>query len=119
MSFRCLLVDDSEEFLASAVRLLESLGFVIVATASNSSDAMRKVIELTPDIAFVDIELGTQDGIALAEELQGLSSSLRVILISAYDRDDMRDLISDSAAIGFLPKSDLGADSIRTLLERA
>jgi DNA-binding NarL/FixJ family response regulator len=113
------LVDDSEEFLASAVRLLESLGFVIVATASNSSDAMRKVIELTPDIAFVDIELGTEDGIALAEELQGLSSSLRVILISAYDRDDMRDLISDSAAIGFLPKSDLGADSIRTLLERA
>ena len=70
-------------------------------------------------MAFVDIELADEDGIAVAQELASRSPSTRVVLISAYERDDLHGLISDSAAVGFLPKSDLGADAIKSLLESA
>jgi hypothetical protein len=37
-------------------------------------------------------------------------------LISSYDRDDLSDLIAHSPAVGFLPKSELGAAAIERLL---
>src|SRR5262245_29495055 len=112
-----MLVDDSEAFLASAARLLESQGFEVVAVATSGREALELAAELEPDVAFVDVELADEDGIALAEELDSRSPWTKVVLISAYERDDMRSLISDSAAVGFLPKSDLGADAIRSLLD--
>jgi CheY-like chemotaxis protein len=38
---RALLVDDNDEFLASAGRLLESQGIEVVGYAKNGSEALR------------------------------------------------------------------------------
>jgi DNA-binding NarL/FixJ family response regulator len=116
VKLRCLLVDDNEDFLASAGRLLESQGFEILGYATSAAQAIDLVRSLAPDIALVDIELAEDDGIALAGTLEAMSPATRVVLISAYERDDLNELIADSPAIGFLPKSDLGADAITELL---
>jgi DNA-binding NarL/FixJ family response regulator len=116
VKLRCLLVDDNEDFLASAGRLLESQGFEIVGYATSAAEAIDLVGSLEPDIALVDIELAEDDGIALAITLEASAPATRVVLISAYERDDLTELIADSPAIGFLPKSDLGADAITELL---
>ena len=116
VTLRCLIVDDSEEFLASAVRLLESQGIAIVGIATSGKEALELAEALAPDLALVDIELADEDGIALAQELEGGPTSTPVVLISAYERDDLSELISDSRAVGFLPKSSLGAPAIALLL---
>jgi two-component system nitrate/nitrite response regulator NarL len=116
VSLRCLLVDDSEEFLASATRLLESQGVDIVGHATSGVEALALAAALKPDLVLVDIELADEDGIALAQELDASMTATRVVLISAYEREDLRDLISDSPAVGFLPKRDLGVDAIAGLL---
>jgi DNA-binding NarL/FixJ family response regulator len=113
---RSLIVDDSEAFLASARRLLESHGMEIVGTATSGAEALDLAAALSPDLALVDVELGEEDGVALAEELRSRSPALRVVLISTYSSDDMRDVISTSSAVGFLPKSRLSGDAVRTLL---
>ena len=40
-----------------------------------------------------------------------------VILISTHAEDDLADLIAESPAIGFLPKSELSAAAIRGMLQ--
>jgi len=114
---RSLIVDDSEPFLASARRLLESQGVEIVGTATNSLDALELAVELSPDLALVDVELGEEDGLDLAGELRSRSPVTQVVLISTYGRDEMQDLIATSAAVGFLPKSGLSGDAVRALLD--
>lgn len=113
---RCLLVDDSPEFLASAARLLESQGIRVVGRATSSGEALELVGKLKPNLALVDIELGDEDGIALAQQLEAHAPSVRVLLISAHDPADVIELVAESRAVGFLPKSALGADAIAALL---
>jgi DNA-binding NarL/FixJ family response regulator len=116
VTVRCLLVDDSEEFLASASRLLDSQGVEIVGRASTGHQALRLAAALEPEVALVDIELAGEDGIALTEKLDARAPSTCVVLISTYERDDLADLILDSPAVGFLPKSAPGAAAIAGLL---
>ena len=113
---RCLIVDDSDEFVASASRLLGSQGVDVVACASSGDSALRLVRTLAPDVALVDIELGNEDGIVLSHELAAHAPATQIVLISSYLRDDLGDLIAQSPAAGFLPKTDLGADAIARLL---
>jgi DNA-binding NarL/FixJ family response regulator len=113
---RCLLVDDSEEFLASAARLLESQGVEVVGCATRSAAALDLAASLEPDVALVDIELADEDGIVLAQELAAKAPSTRIVLISAYDRDELSDVISGSPVAGYLPKADLGLKGITRLL---
>ena len=117
MKLRSLIVDDSETFIESARRLLESQGVEIVATATNGADALDLVATLSPDLALVDVELGEEDGLTLAGELRSRSPATRVVLISTYGSDEMQDLISSSSAVGFLPKSRLSGDAVRALLD--
>jgi DNA-binding NarL/FixJ family response regulator len=119
MRLRCVLVDDSKDFLASAAQLLESQGVDVVGVASTTAEALRLTEKFEPEVALVDIELDQEDGIELAELLAARTPSTRVVLISSYERDDLSDLISDSPAIGFLPKPVLSASAIDSLLRRS
>jgi DNA-binding NarL/FixJ family response regulator len=118
MRLRSLIVDDSKTFLASARRLLESQGVEIVGTATSGAEALDLAGMLSPDLALVDVELGEEDGFALAGALRSRSPATRVILISTYGSDAMQDLISTSSAIAFLPKGRLSGDAVRALLNR-
>ena len=117
MQLRSLIVDDSATFLTSASRLLESQGLEIVGTATSSVDALQLAAAFSPDLALVDVELGQEDGLALATELRSRSPEIRVIMISSYDRDEMQDLVAATSAVGFLPKSSLSGDAVRAFLD--
>jgi two-component system, NarL family, nitrate/nitrite response regulator NarL len=116
VKLRSLIVDDSEAFLASARRLLESQGVEIVGTATSGAEALDLAAALAPDLALVDVELGEEDGVSLAGELRSHSPAMRVVLISTYGSDELQDLVSKSAAVGFLPKSRLSGDAVRAVL---
>ena len=116
MRVRCLIVDDSEEFIASATRLLGSQGLDVIGCASSSAGALRLARSLSPDVVLVDIELGEEDGIALSHVLAEREPSTRVVLISSYDQQELGDEIERSPAVGFLPKTNLGATAITRLL---
>ena len=116
MNTRCLLVDDNEDFLASATRLLESQGLDVVGRARSSAEALDLVERLTPYVALVDIELAEEDGITLSHQLHARAPGTRIVLISAYEREDLADLLGGSSAAGFVPKRILGADAIAAVL---
>jgi ActR/RegA family two-component response regulator len=112
---RCLLVDDSDEFLRSAARLLESSGFEIVGLAHTSAEALELAAAHEPDLALVDVELGSEDGMVLADKLAALAPSTRIILSSSYD-EVLGDAIASGSAVAFVPKSRLTPAVIAALL---
>ena len=114
----CLIVDDSPEFLEAARQLLADDGVAVVGVASTSDQAVDEALALAPDVALVDIELGTESGFDVAQRLGGLPhGALPVVLISAESGTELSELVDASGALGFVSKTDLSGDAIRNLLD--
>ena len=125
MPLRCLLVDDNDAFLEAARVLLEREGMQVAGVASNIAGALRQARALRPDVILVDIGLGEESGFDLARLLaadgqdgQRAGVHADVILISAQAETDYTDMIAESPAAGFLPKSELSAQRINQILNR-
>lgn len=115
---RCMIVDDSPYFLNAARCLLEGEGIMVVGVASDSAQALQQATQLRPDIALVDIDLGSESGLELADRLRHETgpSPPPVILISSHAEDEYADLIVASRALGFLAKTALSSGAIHDLL---
>ena len=118
MALSCVIVDDNRVFLRAAQDLLESGGISVVGLASTGTEARRQCRVLRPDVALVDIDLGGESGFDVARELAGGQADQppQVILISAHAGQDYAGLVAASPALGFLPKPDLSAAGIRSIL---
>jgi CheY-like chemotaxis protein len=118
MPLRCLVVDDSPALLESLRSLLEREGLTVVATAARIADAIREVEHERPDVALVDIDLGSESGFDLVEEItrDHADACPATILISAHAESDFADLIAASPALGFLSKSELTAAGVMRLM---
>jgi two-component system, NarL family, nitrate/nitrite response regulator NarL len=116
---RVLIVDDNERFLHTAGAFLEREGLHVVGMASTSTEAFQRAEELSPDLLLVDIKLGSESGFELTRRLleDGRSKEPAVILISTHSEADFVDLIAESQAAGFVPKSELSAEAIRRILD--
>jgi DNA-binding NarL/FixJ family response regulator len=121
MPIRFLVVDDSRSFLEAARRLLEREGLTIAGVASSCSEALQEARALRPDVVLVDISLGEESGFDVARRLveDSRAGGPTVILISTHSEADFADLIAESPAAGFLPKSELSASAIRRMLEES
>jgi DNA-binding NarL/FixJ family response regulator len=113
---RCLIVDDNASFLEAATSVLRQDGITVVGTARTIEQALRQADELRPDAVLVDVMLGGESGFDLARRLADAGSSATVILISTHDEADLAELIDETPAAGFVPKSQLSAAAVRGLL---
>jgi DNA-binding NarL/FixJ family response regulator len=114
-----LVVDDSAVFLDAARTLLEREGLSVVGVASTEAGAIREAERLRPDVVLVDIMLGGESGFEVARSLIDRTaepSPVVVILISTQTEADFDELIAESPAAGFVPKSKLSAHAILRFL---
>jgi DNA-binding NarL/FixJ family response regulator len=118
MTLRCVIVDDSDAFVAAARSLLERQGMTVLGTTATGADAVRLAAELRPDLMLVDIDLGAESGFDVARLLAGAAAP-PVILISTYAEEDYADLIAGSPVVGFIPKATLSAAAVARMLDGA
>jgi DNA-binding NarL/FixJ family response regulator len=116
MCRRCLIVDDNPGYLSEARSLLQRQGMCVVGVASNGGDALAIAASDRPDLALVDVDLGAESGLDVARALAMSDEPVPVILISAYAEKDLRELLDESPAVGFLPKSVVSRTAIDDLL---
>jgi DNA-binding NarL/FixJ family response regulator len=119
MPIRALIVDDNHSFLEAARELLEREGLTVAGVALNGAEAVQQAERLRPNLVLVDISLGEESGIDLAQRLMedGLVDGATVVLISTRSADEVVDLIAESPAAGFLPKAELSASAIREIVD--
>ncbi len=80
---RILVVDDEANIRKTLSLCLESEGHEVVCV-SNARDARSEISRSSFDIAFIDLRLGTDDGMELIPVLLSLSPWTKVIVITAY-----------------------------------
>jgi DNA-binding NarL/FixJ family response regulator len=117
MPLQCIIVDDYQPFLKVARVALERQGMAVVGVATSGTEALSLARDLSPDVALVDISLGSESGFDVARQIDPFVGS--VILISSidhYEDDDYAELIAASPAVGFLSKATLSADAISRLV---
>lgn len=116
MCRRCLIVDDNPIYLSEARDLLQRQGMRVVGVASNSGDALAIAASDRPEVVLVDVDLGAESGLDVARALAMSDERVPVILISAYAEKDLRELLDESPAVGFIPKSVVSRTAIEELL---
>ena len=69
-SIRVLVVDDSAFMRHSIERILNHTpGVVVVGTATDGVDAVKRALELRPDVITMDVEMPRMDGVAAVAEI--------------------------------------------------
>jgi DNA-binding NarL/FixJ family response regulator len=111
-----LLVDDHEDFRASARSLLDAEGFSVVAEAVDGPSALAEANRVRPSIVLLDIQLPGLDGFAVAERLAAGSSPPAVVLISGRERSSFGGRVERAAARGFIEKSRLSGAALAALV---
>ena len=87
MKYQVLLVDDEKIYLDYLQKMInwESMDCEICGCAQNGEEAIQMVEEKTPDIVFMDINMSQMDGLDACEVLQDRKSSVKVIIMTAYN----------------------------------
>ncbi|MBI5493924.1 MAG: sigma-54-dependent Fis family transcriptional regulator [Deltaproteobacteria bacterium] len=80
---RVLIIDDEKNIRTTLAVCLESLGCV-VGQASNGAEALQQVQRDVFDLAFLDLRLGAEDGLALLGPLLAERPGMQVVIITAY-----------------------------------
>ncbi|MBB3931268.1 two-component system response regulator RegA [Kaistia hirudinis] len=78
-----LIVDDDKAFLQRLARAMESRGF-IVETADSVAEGMRKVEQLPPAFAVVDMRLEDGNGLDVIEAIRSRRPESRMVVLTGY-----------------------------------
>ncbi len=103
---RVLVVDDSEIVLDMARQALEEGGFEVV-TATSAMEANEYVFcENKPALIIMDVMLPMLDGDKKAKMLKEneLTREIPILLLSSKPENELRWLVQESGADGFLRK---------------
>lgn len=116
--FTILVVDDNTRYLNQIRRMLERVcQRAILYEADSILGAQRLSEKIQPELAFVDVVLGDEDGIRCARHIKAVSKGTRIVMISAYPDREFRRLSMETGAVAFLDKKDLDARSLKQVVE--
>jgi DNA-binding NarL/FixJ family response regulator len=106
---RVVLADDSVLLRSGVARLLEDVGFEVVAQSGDAEELLRDVSTYEPDVAIVDIRMPpthTNEGLRAAQEIRQRFPDVGVLVLSQYvEPAYAMELLADSAdGVGYLLK---------------
>ena len=111
-----LIIDDDLGIRGTLGVALETLGHK-VDTAANRVAAEKKLRDESFEVAFLDIRLGSDNGLDILPDLLRLSPRLAVVVITAYSSIETAVLAIQRGAFDYLPKPFKPAQ-IEQMLER-
>lgn len=106
---RVLVVDDSPQFAAAAVRFLSEISKLeVVGQARSGREAVEQVASLHPDVVLMDMVMPEMDGLEATRRIKRSSSPPQVIILTLHDGSEYRQQARLAGADGFISKTDFG-----------
>ena len=83
---RIMIAEDEQRARQGMERLIGSIegDYEIVASVSNGQTALEQILELKPDLVFVDIKMPFLDGLSLIRAVRSHSVPTEFVVVSAY-----------------------------------
>jgi two-component system, response regulator PdtaR len=85
---KVLVCEDDPLLAADLAAIIEQAGHIVCGVFYNAADALKSVIKVKPDLAFIDLKLADGDtGAVAAQTLQSMGVS--VIILSGHSNVGM------------------------------
>jgi two-component system response regulator YesN len=119
--YRVLLVDDDSIIRIKLRNILEweKLNCMIIAEASNGSEAIAGIRKYTPNIIITDIDMPGMNGVDLINYINDNCKDVAVIALSAYDDFEyVRDSLKNGA-VDYILKHQLTTQRLEIVINEA
>jgi len=108
---RIVIADDHETYRRGLARAIRRFGTLdLVGEASDGAHALEVILELSPDIALLDVRMPGLDGLEVARRLRDLGG-ITVVLLTGSDIDALTGA-AGAAGVAELLSKDLWRDDI-------
>ena len=108
---RAVIVDDSPPLLRILTSLLEQETNVqLIGSATDGFGAVRRVLELRPDLVLMDLHLPGINGLEATRQIKAHPQAPAVILVTADDTPGCRDAARAAGTDGFVDKQHLSTE---------
>ena len=116
IDMRILVIDDEAHIRKTTTVTLDALGHE-TAQAENSAEALAHLQKGSFDAAFLDLRLGSEDGLELLPKMLALEPKLSVVVFTAYSSIDTAVEAMRRGAVDYIAKP-FTPDQIRQALGR-
>jgi DNA-binding NarL/FixJ family response regulator len=107
-AIRVLVADDQAIVRDGLVMLLGAAGLDVVAVAHNGREAVDMAVELSPDVALLDLRMPVLGGADATAELARSAPQIKVLILTTFDDDDAVLRALRAGAVGYLTKDATG-----------
>jgi DNA-binding NtrC family response regulator len=112
-----LIADDEPNMRLTLAAILRAEGYR-VDTAENGLKAVEQCQQNSYDVVLMDIRMPGLDGVTAFRQLRTYQHNTRMIFMSAYGLDDLKQMALEEGAIAFLDKP-LDLDKVIRLIQQA
>jgi two-component system response regulator (stage 0 sporulation protein A) len=119
-TIRVLVVDDNKEictFLKAWIN--KEPDMVCLGVVHDGLTAVKKIVELEPDVVILDLVLPQIDGLGVLEQMEKQRVKSRFVILSAFDGEDFIERALDSGAHCFVMKPFEPASLLQRIREAA
>lgn len=118
MSIRVSIVEDDDPVRESLARLIDgAAGFRCVGAHRNAEAALALVPEEKADVVLMDIHLTRINGIECVRRLKAMNPKQLMVMLTAYEDDDLIFQALKAGANGYLLKQTSPADLLASIKE--
>ncbi len=114
---KILIIDDESFIRENVTRILYEDGYTVLE-AANGGEALQIAREDEPDLALLDLNLGTEDGIDVLKALKEINPELLVIIITGYGSVESAVEAIKLGAFHYMKKP-FKADALRLIVKLA
>lgn len=107
-----ILIADDNPFVRAGLKLLlgHRADWSVCGEASDGREAVKKAVELKPDVVLLDISMPTMDGLSAAEQIRKKAPQTEILIVTLYESLDMARYAAQTGARAYISKSNVTSD---------
>jgi two-component system, NarL family, nitrate/nitrite response regulator NarL len=107
-----ILIADDNSLVRAGLRLLlgQRSDWSVCGEASNGREAVKKAVELKPDVILLDISMPMMDGLTAAEQIRRKVPESEIIIVTLCESLDMARYAAQTGVRAYISKSNVSSD---------